>query len=394
MTARIAKIAVGSTAAALCVGVSAHNCFTGPQPVKKDKTAQASQGSTASSATPQHYDDAAKQTAADFDKKVGIMELAVATSGLVCLYGGVLHQKRSKRAELRRGRTCMRASVITQDGEGRDRFMEAGKSAAGGSTGSVLTQDPQGRDRFMVAGASMTPALVVANGSILPAKKPVGLWNVKTAALTRSPEVSELDFYLSSQPGVCEPYGIPGVSIWDPLGLSSSKEKFRIFRQAEIKHGRVSMLANVGLVAQHEWRFNFDYPYTGGLSPDIPSGFQAINAPEASSYFGALVIIAGIHEFCFKDDDKEPGNFGDPGNFGNAWFAGGLPDAQLANFRTTEINNGRLAMFGVIGSLLAENATGLDAVNQWKYAGVAWQRTVELTWFPEHAVGPLLTIGM
>jgi len=280
------------------------------------------------------------------------MQLLVSASGLVCLYGGVLHRKTSKRAELRRGRTCMRAvSVLTQDNQGRDRFMEAASSVAIDLTETLSTKE-----------------------------------------LVRNPEVSELDFFLSSQPGVCAPYGIPGVSVWDPLGLCTTEDKFRTFRQAEIKHGRVAMLANIGLVAQHEWRFNFDYPYTGelDLGKDIPSGFEAIFAPGASGYFGALVIIAGIHEVCFKDDDKEPGNFGDPFGFGNAWFTGGLPDAQLKNFRTTEINNGRLAMFGVIGSLLAENATGMDAVTQWQYAGAAWQRTLEITWFPTHAVGPLL----
>merc|ERR1719217_1915777 len=39
---------------------------------------------------------------------------------------------------------------------------------------------------------------------------------------------------------------------WDPAGLSKgiSDEEFRKFRQAELKHGRIAMLANVGLLIQ------------------------------------------------------------------------------------------------------------------------------------------------
>lgn len=36
---------------------------------------------------------------------------------------------------------------------------------------------------------------------------------------------------------------LPPIGYWDPLGLASSEEKFDQYRAAELKHGRVSMLA-------------------------------------------------------------------------------------------------------------------------------------------------------
>merc|ERR1719210_1568679 len=43
------------------------------------------------------------------------------------------------------------------------------------------------------------------------------------------------------------------LSFFDPLGFAKSgdEEGFRILREAELKHGRVAMMASVGLVGQH-----------------------------------------------------------------------------------------------------------------------------------------------
>merc|ERR1711862_940845 len=52
----------------------------------------------------------------------------------------------------------------------------------------------------------------------------------------------------SKQLGVTEPLGF-----FDPLGLTSTvdEEGFRHLRAAELKHGRIAMLASVGCVVQH-----------------------------------------------------------------------------------------------------------------------------------------------
>ena len=59
---------------------------------------------------------------------------------------------------------------------------------------------------------------------------------------------------------------------------------------------------------------------------------------------------------------KEPGNFGDPGNWAGLFgaFGGGYSD----EIRNKEINNGRMAMISVMGILVAEIATGKDGIQQ------------------------------
>merc|ERR1712151_475508 len=88
----------------------------------------------------------------------------------------------------------------------------------------------------------------------------------------------------------------------------------------------------------------------------------------AAPYIGLVVILAGILELRMSDDGKEPGNFGDP--VGILTSSGGV-GAYDDQWRNMEINNGRLAMFGIIGALSAEYVTGMDTYAQWEAAATA-----------------------
>merc|ERR1719356_262285 len=55
-----------------------------------------------------------------------------------------------------------------------------------------------------------------------------------------------------SEIGITDPIGF-----WDPLSLSmrdKDEARFRRYQEAEIKHGRVSMLAATGILASTAWR--------------------------------------------------------------------------------------------------------------------------------------------
>jgi len=181
-------------------------------------------------------------------------------------------------------------------------------------------------------------------------------------------------FNITTEAGVCDPFGKPGQYIWDPLKLSTnvSEETFRWYRQAELKHGRVSMLAIAGLLNQHYWRFEglgLDSFEGGlGLSPNdfnaVPNGFAAVT-DVAGPYIGVLVIVAGIIELRSSDDGREPGNFGDPAGIVGS-NTNGFVCRYDEEWRNFELNHGRLAMFGVIGALAAEYVTGLDTFEQWE----------------------------
>ncbi|OLQ03100.1 Fucoxanthin-chlorophyll a-c binding protein A, chloroplastic, partial [Symbiodinium microadriaticum] len=85
---------------------------------------------------------------------------------------------------------------------------------------------------------------------------------------------------------------------------------FRTLRAAEIKHGRVAMMAALGAVVQHYVKFpGFD---------SVPSGLAASITAPGSYGFVALFAVAGILELgaWTESAEKEPGNFGDPAGLG------------------------------------------------------------------------------
>jgi len=154
--------------------------------------------------------------------------------------------------------------------------------------------------------------------------------------------------------GVTAPLGY-----FDPLGFCQvgDYEGFHKLRSSELKHGRVAMMAAFGTVFQHFVKLpGFD---------STPAGLGAMLDPVGVCGFAFLILpLAAVEAVYWKDDDlsKEPGNFGDPGNWAGLFgaFGGGYSD----EIRNKEINNGRMAMISVTGILVAEIATGKDGVQQ------------------------------
>jgi len=137
---------------------------------------------------------------------------------------------------------------------------------------------------------------------------------------------------------------------FDPLGFCKKGDEsgFRTLRAAEIKHGRVAMMAAVGAVAQHYIKFpGFD---------SVPAGLSAVLTPPGSYGMIALFLVAGALELGVwtESPSKEPGNFGDPLGLGQY-------DSEM---RARELNNGRFAMFAALGIISAELLTGKDAIEQ------------------------------
>ncbi|CAE7254339.1 FCPF [Symbiodinium sp. CCMP2592] len=157
-------------------------------------------------------------------------------------------------------------------------------------------------------------------------------------------------FEPGEQLGVTEPLGF-----WDPLGISPKDEQtFYEYRVCEIKHGRVAMMACIGAIGQHYLRFGWFSKTTWG--EPMPSGFAAVFSNPAAFGMIVLTAVAGLLEFTlFKDDiSKGAGNFGDPLRLGQ----------YTDDMRNRELNNGRFAMFSIMGIIAAEGATGKDAIEQ------------------------------
>jgi len=158
-------------------------------------------------------------------------------------------------------------------------------------------------------------------------------------------------FAPSEMPGVSSPLGF-----FDPLNFSKvgDEQGFRKLRSAEIKHGRVAMMAAVGAVVQH-------YIQLPGFE-NVPKGIFAATSGNGLFGFAALFVLSGVLElFVWKDDDAKPaesiGDYGNPVSFG-------VPLGDSPEMRTRELNNGRAAMFAAIGIIVAELLTGKDGVQQ------------------------------
>jgi len=162
---------------------------------------------------------------------------------------------------------------------------------------------------------------------------------------------------------------VEGVLMWDPLKLAKNAETFDKYRAAEVKHGRVAMMAVVGLISQHYWRIKLvtpdqliplDGPTTGmsALSPGEPSG----------AAFGLLFLMAGFVELGYlkNPEGAKPWDFGDPAGWRKSIDYLDIDEKTMATY---ELEHGRLAMFGVIGTLSAELVSGYDAVEQWERWG-------------------------
>ncbi|CAE8680518.1 unnamed protein product [Polarella glacialis] len=148
------------------------------------------------------------------------------------------------------------------------------------------------------------------------------------------------------------------LGFFDPAGFCKNTDLsgFRNLRAAEIKHGRVAMMAALGALVQH-------YVRIPGFE-SMPSGLHAVLTPPGSYGFAALLAVAAALELgpWTESYDKEPGDFGDPLNLGQ----------YTEDMRNKELNNGRAAMFAAVGIIAAEWYTSLDGVEQLTLAPVVY----------------------
>eukprot|EP00438_Fugacium_kawagutii_P020296 Skav211646 [mRNA] locus=scaffold1290:210945:220203:- [translate_table: standard] len=171
--------------------------------------------------------------------------------------------------------------------------------------------------------------------------------SAEAKAAAPAEETTPVGFDLTKQIGVTPPLGF-----WDPAKLCKGEDDFKKFRIAELKHGRVAMMAALGAVFQHYISFpGFD---------EVPRGMEALS--DGTGIFGFLLLFAASGylelEVWSQKAGQEPGDFGDP--LGLAGKMGKYDD----EWRNRELNNGRFAMFAAMGIIIAENETGLDAVEQ------------------------------
>jgi len=157
--------------------------------------------------------------------------------------------------------------------------------------------------------------------------------------------------------------GTPEGKIFDPLGLGADEASLYRRRCVEIKHGRVCMIAFLGMTIGPNELIT---PSHALLSPsldlhfdDIPGGIAAINAVPLAGWL-QIVAVVGLHELTVNKQDytKVPGEI--------PTFLGFKPEdpAVFKEKQLKELKNGLLAMIAVLGELMAQQVSGMGTYEQ------------------------------
>jgi len=182
------------------------------------------------------------------------------------------------------------------------------------------------------------------------------------ASLHRVPDESEFAYGL---PGSLDP-----VPFFDPAGFATDAtlEDMKMYREAEVTHGRVSMLAVLGFLVQEEAHFLFVEP-----DKDIGPAIRHLDEVRAVNpvFFEGLAFVIACAELYrslygwvsptekssgrnrLLSDDYYPGDVGfDP--------LGLKPDdpTEFAEMATKELQQGRLAMLAISGFIVQELVNG------------------------------------
>jgi hypothetical protein len=138
------------------------------------------------------------------------------------------------------------------------------------------------------------------------------------------------------------------LGFFDPLGFSKTDAKtLAKYRESELKHGRVAMLAVLGWLTQER----FHPFYDGKLSANPLKAF--LETPPLG--FVQIVAFIGLLEYTFESSKKKNANYV-PGNYYG--LSSDNSDPSWVDFQTRELNNGRLAMFAIMGEITHAAITG------------------------------------
>ena len=153
------------------------------------------------------------------------------------------------------------------------------------------------------------------------------------------------------------------LDFFDPAGFCSregiSEGKIRFYREVEVKHCRLAMLASIGFLVAEQWHPLF-------VTDDVPS-YIAFQETPLQTFWPVVVFTIAIAEvfsvFTFQNPagnepwtislDHEAGDFG----FDPLGLKPTTPE-NLKEMQTKELNNGRLAMIAMVGMVGQELATG------------------------------------
>merc|ERR1719247_417803 len=180
---------------------------------------------------------------------------------------------------------------------------------------------------------------------------------MQEAIVEAPPPPTPIEF-AKTLPGVTAPFGY-----FDPVGFLEQDDitlgKVRFYREVELKHCRVAMLAALGFPLAEQFHPLF-------ATDDAPS-FSAFQQTPLQTFWPAVVFAIAIPEIFSVFTFQTPaGN--EPWTIRTDHAAGDLnfdplglkptDPKEFAETQTKELNNGRLAMFAIAGMVMQEGVTG------------------------------------
>ena len=193
-----------------------------------------------------------------------------------------------------------------------------------------------------------------------PAKKVVRKAPAKKAApaAARAPAPAPVSGRIQNDIGVTPPLGF-----FDPLNLAArGPEVYRRSQEMEIKHGRLAMAGCLGVIVTEA-----GIRLPGTPSPSNYASYQDIPGTLDGAYFGTpllgwiqiMALIAAMDIAIFRQDPRNaPGDVVQDLNI--KWVR--YSDPAVKTFKlNAERNNGRAAMFGIMG-MISHAALGEDAL--------------------------------
>jgi len=228
-----------------------------------------------------------------------------------------------------------------------------------------------------VASAFTTPAVQQRNAFALRmAEEPVETTmeaSTEEPAVVETPSTPTLSQKSQALPFMDRPMALDGSMVgdvgFDPLGFAKSKEDLFNYREAEIKHGRLAMLAAAGWPISELFDrkiANFiGAPAVVDATDRAPSVLNGGLGKISPVYWVAVLVAAGAIDLLQNDkaSKNEAGYFA-----GNLGFdplglypkdAAGQERMQLA-----ELKNGRLGMIAITAFAFQEFVTNLGVVNE------------------------------
>ena len=165
---------------------------------------------------------------------------------------------------------------------------------------------------------------------------------------------------------------LPGDRGCDPLGFASSEKALQWQRSAEIKHGRIAMLAAVGWPAAELFDKKiaaaYNLPALLGEGDRVPSVLNGGLAKVPPAFWAVTLGVAFAIECLGKakeDAARKAGGIYTPGDLGFDPFEFKALTREGRFYEAeAELFNGRLAMLGIAGFVFQEFFTHEGVINE------------------------------